>query len=66
MEPPTEETRSDAGSGGSDDVALEKLVARIERCEEQIEQGQQVQAAIIETLDRDLRFAAKELRALLA
>jgi hypothetical protein len=67
MTPPMDEARSDAGGGGSDgEIDLVELAARVERCEQHNAQCQVFQAAVVETLDRQLRFTAKELRALLS
>lgn len=56
------ETGSD---GDLEGVDLRALVARVEQCEKRTERCERIAVAVVETLDRDLRFAAKELRTLL-
>jgi hypothetical protein len=50
---------------GGEGVDLRALEARVRRCEERQDRYDKVQAAIVKTLDRDLRFTASELVALL-
>lgn len=56
----------DGGDGVGGELDLRALAARVQQLEETQRVIQKRQRAIVETLDRDLRFAAKELRGLLA
>jgi hypothetical protein len=64
MTPPMDEARTGADSGGSG-VDLRDLVARLEQCEQHSSECAEFRARVVETLDAQLQYLARELRALL-
>jgi hypothetical protein len=61
MTPPMDEARSDAGGG----IDLRDVLARLEQCEQHNTECVEFRSRVVETLDAQLQYLARELRALL-